>query len=565
MRASFLRTDAMLSRIVESAAVGMVVSDTDGCLVYANRAFERMLGYGPDEARTILDLMHPDDDAAGGQHVQRLLRGEVDHYSGQHRLRHHDGSPLWMGVAAAALPRANRNEADLVIFQMTSIELQKKAEEALAYSESRWNFALEGAGQGVWDHDIRTDTMFYSRMWRIMRGIPPDEEVDGDQQKWLERIHPEDLPYVLANVHRQDQGDADFDALEYRERKRDGSYVWILSRGKPVEWDAQGNPVRTLGTDTDVTRLKTVELELAAEKERLRVTLEAIADGMISTDAQGNIVFMNPAAELLTGYQSAVALGRPVRDIFALFVGETGQRVPCPVAQCLASGTVTNSDDDVILIGPTGIEREIRCSASPVRMAGHTLDGAVLVFQDVTHSRAMQRELAHSAHHDDLTGLPNRVAFDRALNTAIAAAADGKRMHCLLYIDLDRFKPVNDSAGHAAGDALLQQVARTIRGSCRSHDMAARIGGDEFAVLLQDCPETAGKAIADKIVRAIGALLFDWAGQTYRIGASIGVTTIAAGPASPLGFMGEADAACYAAKAQGRGGARLFTRDQPAA
>jgi diguanylate cyclase (GGDEF)-like protein len=165
----------------------------------------------------------------------------------------------------------------------------------------------------------------------------------------------------------------------------------------------------------------------------------------------------------------------------------------------------------------------------------------------------MQRELAHSATHDDLTGLPNRAAFERVLNGAIASARDGSRRHCLLYIDLDRFKPVNDNAGHAAGDALLKQVAQTIRGSCRSHDVAARIGGDEFAVLLNDCPPDVGQRIADKIVRAIGALAFGWAGRTYHIGASIGLTMVTHQPASPLGFMGEADAACYAAKGRGRG------------
>ncbi|MGV8833541.1 MAG: diguanylate cyclase domain-containing protein [Devosia sp.] len=555
---SFAPTGALLARIVDCAAVGMVVCDLAGRLVYANDAFQNMLGYGADQDLTILDLVHADDESAGSQQVQRLMRGEIDTYRGEHRLRHADGDARWMGVAVSALRGALPADTDFLIIQITSIELQKKAEEAQAYSESRWNFALESAGQGVWDHDIRTDTMFYSRMWRIMRGIPPDEEVDGDQQKWLERLHPDDLQHVLDNVKRQDEGDESFDALEYRERKRDGSYVWILSRGKPVEWDAQGNAVRTLGTDTDVTRLKTIELELAAEKERLRVTLEAIADGMISTDTNGDVVFMNPAAELLTGHKSADALGRPVRDIFALFAGESGQRQCCPVTQCLASNTVTHLDDDMILIGPTGIEREIRCTASPVRTQGQKLAGAVLVFQDVTQSRTLQRELAHSANHDDLTGLPNRAAFDRALNSAIMSAADGQHHHCLLYIDLDRFKPVNDNAGHAAGDALLQQVARTIRGSCRSHDMAARIGGDEFALLLLDCPVAAGKAMADKIVHAIGSLLFDWAGRSYRVGASAGVTTISATPSSPLGYMGEADTACYAAKARGRGMAVLF-------
>jgi diguanylate cyclase (GGDEF)-like protein len=144
------------------------------------------------------------------------------------------------------------------------------------------------------------------------------------------------------------------------------------------------------------------------------------------------------------------------------------------------------------------------------------------------------------------------------LNGAISSARDGQRRHCLLYVDLDRFKPVNDNAGHAAGDALLKQVAQTIRGSCRSHDVAARIGGDEFAVLLSDCPAEVGQRIADKIVRAVAALAFGWAGRTYRIGASVGMTMVTDQPASPLGFMGEADAACYAAKARGRGVAVAF-------
>ncbi len=556
----FERIGSMLARIVDNAAVGMVVSEMDGRMVYANRAFVELLGHSVDEdaGDNILDLIHDDDSAAARQRLSLLMRGEAGEYRGEHRFRHADGGPLWVMVAASVLRSDATGQPLYLITQLTSIELQKRAEEALAHSESRWNFALESARQGVWDHDIRTDTMFYSRMWRVMRGIPPDEDVDGDQAKWLERIHPDDLQHVLDNVDRQDQGDASFDALEYRERTRDGSYVWILSRGKPVEWDENGKAVRTLGTDTDITRLKTIELELAAEKERLRVTLDSIADGMISTDESGHVVFMNPAAEQLTGYASADAVGREVRAIFRLRDGVTGEVQDCPVAICLATDKTAHLDDDMILVGKTGSERDIRCTAAPVRMPSGKLTGAVLVFQDVTQSRAMQRELAHSATHDDLTGLPNRAAFERALNGAIASAQDGNRRHCLLYIDLDRFKPVNDNAGHAAGDALLKQVAQTIRGSCRSHDVAARIGGDEFAVLLHDCPAEVGQRIAEKVVPAIGALAFGWAGRSYHIGASVGLTMVTSEPASSLGFMGEADAACYAAKARGRGVAVAF-------
>ena len=295
----FERIGSMLAKIVDNAAVGMVVSEMDGRMVYANRAFVDLLGHRVDETGSdnILELIHAEDAAAARQRLGLLMRGEASEYRGEHRFRHADGEPLWVMVAASVLRSDVTNQPVYLITQLTSIELQKKAEEALAHSESRWNFALESARQGVWDHDIRTDTMFYSRMWRVMRGIPPDEEVDGDQDKWIERIHPDDRPHVMANVDKQDKGDASFDALEYRERTRDGSYVWILSRGKPVEWDEDGRPTRTLGTDTDITRLKTIELELAAEKERLRVTLDSIADGMISTDENGRVVFMNPAAE----------------------------------------------------------------------------------------------------------------------------------------------------------------------------------------------------------------------------------------------------------------------------
>lgn len=550
---------SLLSRIVDNAAVGMVLSEMDGNLVYANRAFTTLLGHKvePGQRQSILDIIHPDDTATARLQLKRLMRGEIADYRGEHRFCDTAGEPLWVMVAASLLRDDAEGSPLYLITQITNIELQKKAEAALAHSESRWNFALESARQGVWDHDIVNDTMFYSRMWRVMRGIPADADVDGAQDKWLARIHPDDLQHVLDNVDKQDKGDADLDALEYRERRPDGTYVWILSRGQPVEWDAAGNPTRTLGTDTDVTRLKTVELELAAEKERLRVTLDSIADGMISTDATGHVVQMNPAAELLTGYRASEAVGEEVRSIFRVRDGATGEVQPCPVAICLGGDMPVRLDDDMILVNRNGSERDIRCTAAPVKTPQGKLTGAVLVFQDVTQSRAMQRELAHSATHDDLTGLPNRAAFERALNAAIATARDG-RGHCLLYIDLDRFKPVNDSAGHAAGDALLKQVAQTIRGSCRSHDVAARIGGDEFAVLLNDCPADGGQRLADKIVRAIGSLAFSWAGRTHRIGACVGITAITEQPASPLGFMGEADAACYAAKARGRGMAVHF-------
>ncbi len=554
----FDQSGALLRQIMETAAVGMVLVGVDRRLLFVNAAFCEMFGYQRDVALGLeVDALLSSDDPAVGLQVGRLLRGESDQHRGEFRFRHRDGSAIWMLVSASVL-RSDRTGRPLyVILQLINIERQKRAEAALTYSESRWSSALDAAGQGVWDHDVRTDGMYYSPMWRKMRGIPPDEYVDPAMESWLARVHPEDRDRIRAVVKKQDHGEDGYDTLEYRERHRDGHYIWILSRGRPVEWDSAGRPIRTIGTDTDITRLKIAEASLAEEKERLRVTLQSIGDGVISTDAQSCITFMNPLAEQMTGWKSANAIGRNVDEVFAIESETPGEGVKDPVLECLSRGQPFYLEADVVLISRKGERRDVRSSAAPVRTPDGRVIGAVLVFQDVTHSRALQKRLAHSANHDPLTGLPNRSALERALAAAVDTAGEGQRMHALCFIDLDRFKPVNDNAGHAAGDALLRLVGETIRHSCRSNDVAARIGGDEFALLLIDCPMESAMVVAQKVVAAIAGLRFAWSGVTYRIGASIGVTPIT-GAEPQLGFIGEADAACYAAKAAGRGRAIAY-------
>jgi len=550
----FERSEALLHKVMENAAVGMALVGLDGRLLYVNSSFAEMLGSGTEKlpGSAIGDLVHPDCDAATTYHLDRLLRGEIEDHRAECRLRHSDGAAVWVLVSASVLRSDETGRPLYVILQVTNIDRQKRAEAALAYSESRWSFALAAAGQGVWDHDIRTDDMFYSDTWRAMRGIPRGEYVDPDQKAWLSRVHPDDVPRILATVDKQDRGVEGFDTLEYRERHRDGHWIWILSRGRPVEWDAEGNRLRSIGTDTDITRLKTVEAQLAEEKERLRVTLQSIADGVISTDAEARITFMNPIAEALTGWSAAEAMGQPLRRVFAIVEESSGKTARSPVARCMAEGRNAHLDADVLLVARDGTKRDIRSSAAPLRTAEGNIVGAVLVFHDVTDSRTLQRQLAHSATHDALTGLPNRLAFERALIAVTDQAKRELRQHALCFIDLDRFKPVNDGSGHAAGDALLRQVADVIRNSCRRHDFAARIGGDEFALLMSDCPPSAARNVAQKIVDGIAAIRFAWEGQSYEIGASVGITEISARSPQPADLMGEADAACYVAKANGR-------------
>jgi diguanylate cyclase (GGDEF)-like protein/PAS domain S-box-containing protein len=550
----FRHSNAILHSVLESGSVGTLLSGTDGRLSYANPAASDLLGFETDElvGRAVSELLHPDSLADATRSMQSLFAGETSVCRAERRFLRKDGEPRWALVSASILRNERTGRPLYLISQLVDIEAQKRAEAAVAESESRLNYALEAARQGVWDHRVGTDKLHYSRMWRIMRGFAPDEDVDSSQEAWLERVHPDDRERIRSQIDKQDTGVDGYDTLEYRERHRDGHYVWILSRGKPVEFDAEGNPLRTVGTDTDITRQKTVEGQLAEEKERLRVTLESIGDGVISTDAEGRVTFLNPVAERLTGWPSWEAMGQRVEDVFDIVDEQTGDAAPNPVAECLRRETPFHLNQDVLLVSRSGERRDVRDSAAPVRTPQGTIIGAVLVFQDVTQSRALQRQLAHSAMHDGLTGLPNRSAFERALTAACDQAKRESREHALCFIDLDRFKQVNDSAGHAAGDALLKEIGRVIRANARAQDFSARIGGDEFAVVLADCSPTGARRAAQQIMDAIAAVRFSWGGKVYSVGTCVGITAITRHSPDMAAVLSEADTACYAAKASGR-------------
>ncbi|HEY9012766.1 MAG TPA: PAS domain S-box protein [Devosia sp.] len=556
----FDRSDTLLRKVMESAAVGMCLVGVGGRLIYANRAYETMLGYGQGECLGLEGeaLIYAEDRDEVLDQLRDLMIGELGEFRLECRMARRDGSPIWVSASASLLRSEITGNPVYAIVQLLNIEAQKRAEAALAYGEARWNSALDAAQQGVWDADVRADSVYYSRSWKTMRGFDPDEEVDSAKESWLARLHPDDRDRIRATVDLQSTGEDGYGTLEYRERHRDGHYIWILSRGRPIEWDDRGNVLRTVGTDTDITHLKKAEAELAAERERLRVTLQSIGDGVISIDARSRITFMNPTAESMTGWTLAEALGRRLEQVFSIVEEGSGRIATSPVARCLADGEVVFLDEDVVLVGRHAERRDIRSSASPLRAADGTIQGAVLVFQDVTASRALQKQLAHSATHDALTGLPNRLAFERALISVSDEARRDLRTHALCFIDLDRFKPVNDTAGHAAGDALLRHVAQVIRSCCRRQDFAARIGGDEFALLLADCPMSGAERVAQKLVDAIAAIEFHWDDKVYRIGASVGVTAITSRLANPAELMNEADAACYAAKAGGRSRVMLY-------
>lgn len=541
---------SLLAGVVESGSVGAFLLGPEATIVFANPAFERMLGYpaGACSGLRADQAVHTDDLAA----LRTKIRGLAADGAASHselRCLHRSGRPVWV-LASASLVRG-ADGTTYVAVQATDIDRHKRAVDELVIAAARSEYALENSGQGLWDVNYRDGTVYHSRNWRIMRGLPPDIDDKLDGESWLARVHPDDRARVNEANQQYVFGKGKSVAYEYRERHEDGHWIWILSRGRTIEWMPDGTPARDIGTDTDISSLKAVEAELAAEKERLSVTLQSIGDGVISTDAQGKVTFMNLAAERMTGWESAEAVGYPVDDVFAIVSEANGGSAPGPVKGCLTEKHTFVTDEDVSLLGLRGERRAVRASASPVRTPDGSVIGAVLVFQDMTNARAMQKQLAHAALHDSLTGLPNRTAFHEAMSAAIEQARNQRREHALCFIDLDRFKLVNDNAGHAAGDALLKQVALAIKGACRPDDFTARVGGDEFVVLLADCPIAGARMVAQQIVEAIRQVQFSWQGEQYEIGASIGIAAMTRESPHSAEIMRQADIACYGAKAAG--------------
>jgi diguanylate cyclase (GGDEF)-like protein/PAS domain S-box-containing protein len=294
------------------------------------------------------------------------------------------------------------------------------------------------------------------------------------------------------------------------------------------------------------------------------LALDSLAEAIIATDAAGHLTYINPAAERLTGSAAAVALGKSLEDIVGL-VDETDRRLLSdPVRQALTSGAPVNLSRRALLLSrANGSERSIELSASPIRSEMKELIGAVVLLHDVTELRGLARQMSYQATHDALTGLVNRREFEGRLEEAVESGHRGDGQHVLCYLDLDRFKVVNDTSGHLAGDSMLREVAKVLRDAVRDSDTVARLGGDEFGMLLIGCPLEKARQIADDVCRAVGDYRFVWKDKIFNIGVSIGLVEISRESGSLEELLAAADSACYVAKKQGSGHVAVYSaRDE---
>ncbi len=415
--------------------------------------------------------------------------------------------------------------------------------------EERNELVAMTANDGIWDFDGQTKRLVLSPRWRRMLGYDmDDEEVVLD---WYHLVHPDDMARVQARMREHLDGRIPFFESVHRMKHRNGEWRWMASRARAVQ-DPNGRLLRLLGVEVDITERKLYEDALFREKESAQITLQSIGDGVITTDAECVVEYVNPVAADLTGWKVDDASGRSIDEIFRAFHEETCEPLENPLAVAIRRDRAIKSVRPTLLIRRDGNELYIESTASPIRDGKGNVTGGVLVFHDVSESRELNRRLSYHASHDILTGLVNRREFENRLERALKSARARETSYALLYLDLDQFKIVNDSCGHSAGDALLGQLGALLKSKIRWRDTLARLGGDEFGVLLESCSLDEAMQTAESLRVAIGDYKFTWDERAFRLGVSVGVVPITADNEDVATLLSAADSACAAAKDAGR-------------
>ena len=301
--------------------------------------------------------------------------------------------------------------------------------------------------------------------------------------------------------------------------------------------------------------------ELFEEKEWAQVTLKSIGDGVITTNTQGRVYYLNTVAEQLTGWTLKDAQGRPLNEVFRVVNGLTHTEIETPVARCLREQRIIELSSHTSLIQKNGSEIAIEDSAAPIRNQQGKIIGVVLVFHDVTEARKLTHQLNYLARHDTLTDLINRREFELRLERLIEQARQQNSHHALLYMDLDQFKIVNDTCGHSAGDELLRQISMLLQSNMRQRDTLARLGGDEFAVILEHCMPEEAREISEMLCDVVRDYNFVWEENRFSVGVSIGLVPINGESGGLTALMSLADSACFSAKESGRNRVHSYEED----
>jgi diguanylate cyclase (GGDEF)-like protein/PAS domain S-box-containing protein len=484
------------------------------------------------------------------QEVERIVKEVlplldcVGHWAGEAIALRRDGTTFDESLSLTRLPSGG------LICVCRDITAGKRARRAAALLAS----VVEHSDDAIITKDLNGVVTSWNAAAQRLFGYQEQEMLGRPIQVLI----PEDLMDEERRILERLRGGETISHYATKRRCKDGSLVDMSLTVSPIR-DDDGKVIGASKIARDISAQKAMEAALYREKELAQVTLSSIGDAVITTDRDAKITYLNPIAQSMTGWSNDEAVGMPLPLVFRVIEASTGLPTRDPVLVALAQNRIVGLATDSLLINRHGAQTAVEDSAAPIHDRDGQIIGAVLIFRDVSETRAMALRMAHLAQHDALTDLPNRVLLRDRIEQSTALARRHQHRCALLFIDLDHFKLVNDSLGHSAADYILVEVGRRLREAVRESDTVSRQGGDEFVVLLGEVAHPNDAAhVATKILRSC-APPFMIDGQELIIGASVGIAVFPDDGPDVDALLRNADAAMYHAKQQGRNNFQFYS------
>jgi diguanylate cyclase (GGDEF)-like protein/PAS domain S-box-containing protein len=531
-------------RAFEDAGIGMAITGTDGRFVRVNRSLARMLGREPRELAgvAVRDITHPAHHDADAEAMRALAAGEINTYSAEKRYLRSDGGEAWVALDVSVVRNADGGP-QYFLSQMADIGERRAAEQALAQSEERFRSLAAASPVGVFAVGEDGRLAYANERLREIFDMP-GEVLDG--APWLERVPAEDRDRLVAEFRRAR-------ALGVRAsldvRVVAGIDRWARIHMAPVS-KGPGEPTGLVGTIEDVTVEVTARMALAAREAEYRMLAEHSTDFLSRHTVDGTFLYASPVSRAMLGWDSEAMIGCTPKQlgmdhpddmeiIERNWVGALREE-----RSRTAAYRARRRDGSIVWL-----ETTFRAVRGP---AGKAVE-MVCVSRDISERKSAELELAHRALHDGLTGLPNRTLFLDRLGQALRRSRRRERGVAVVFLDLDRFKVVNDSLGHKAGDRLLVDVAMRLSSALRPSDTLARFGGDELTLLCEDIGDAEdARAIAQRLLDTFAEPFIVSDGEAF-LQASIGIALSRDGFETPEDLIRDADAAMYRAKDRGQG------------
>lgn len=516
-------------RYTEKAPLSIFVTDLTGNFQLVNQAACRLTGFSEAELlrHSIIDIVTSEYRSEAVDFLENVVGR--DFIEGDVRIKTKSDQKLWINLVAVSL-----NEKEIIGFAQDITE-KKQIFEDLQISNARFDELARQSRTVTWSVDAGGKYTFISPLVLDVFGYTPDELVEQVHfyDLFMEEKR-EEIKQRFLTVFRKKEP---FVSFINATRAKDGSEVIVSTNGLPI-LDEEGNLLGYNGSDTDITERVRLEDEKFFEQEKFKATLLSVGDGIIATDDEGRITVMNKVAEFLTGWTQEEAQGQTLPAVFRIIHEYTKETCEDPSRQVLLTGEVIELENHTALVARDGRVIPIEDSAAPIKNKNGAVIGVVIVFRDYTEKREKQKEVEYLSFHDHLTGLYNRRYLEDAINRLDTAR---NMPFSIIMADVNGLKLTNDAYGHHMGDKLLQTVARILSSACRSDDIIARTGGDEFTVLL---PQTNSKQ-TEAIRRRIQGLIQETKLDSILVSLAIGHATKNDADQDIQGVMKQADNLMY--------------------